>query len=106
MKEKIQSEYDKFESIARGLKHQLCTMALTDVLACLHDKEKENPFEDFDKLVADLKDFLNKNTMPDDIDLHGSLKNDIESYERIFDECRLSMRTLSWVSNEMDESGA
>ena len=104
MKEKIQNEYNKFETIAKGLKHQLCTMALTDIMACLYTKD--NQFEDFDKLVADLKDFLNKNTIPDAIDLHSVLKSDIEGYERMFDECRLSMRTLSWVSNEIDESGA
>ena len=41
--------------------------------------------------------------MPNNVDIHAMLKDDLEQYERIFDECRFSMRTLSWIKNEMEQ---
>ena len=35
MKEKITEEYEKFETIAKGLDNQLCALLLTDIVASL-----------------------------------------------------------------------
>ena len=40
MKEKIAEEYKKFETIAKGLDNQLCTLLLTDIMFTKMIKEK------------------------------------------------------------------
>ena len=45
MKEKITDEYGKFETIAKGLDDQLCTLLLTDIMASLVNVYKNDEGE-------------------------------------------------------------
>ena len=45
MKEKIVEEYKNFETIAKGLDNQLCTLLLTDIIASLVNVYKDDKGE-------------------------------------------------------------
>ena len=64
MKEKITDEYGKFETIAKGLNNQLCTLLLTDIMASLVNVYKNDEgeivkdYNEFDTLVTNIKELL------------------------------------------------
>ena len=107
MKEKITDEYGKFETIAKGLDNQLCTLLLTDIMASLVNVYKNDEgeivkdYNEFDTLVTNIKELLDSiDTIPT-IDLIRVTQENLDSIKRIIDECKYSMRTLSWVKNDL-----
>lgn len=107
MKEIIREEYEKFENIAKGLDNHLCTLLLTDIMALLVDVYKDDngeivkDFNEFDKLVDNIKELLNSVDKIPNIDIKWSTKENLEQVNRIFEECRYSMRTLKWVEDDL-----
>ena len=103
MKEKIAEEYKKFETIAKGLDNQLCTLLLTNIMASLVNVYKDDKgeiikdYSEFDTLVNNVKELLDSVQSIPDIDIRRVVKEDIEQSNRMYDECRYSMRTLQWV---------
>ena len=103
MKEKIAEEYKKFETIAKGLDNQLCTLLLTDIIASLVNVYKDDKgeiikdYSEFDALVTNVKELLDSVQSIPDIDIRRVVKEDLEQSNRMYDECRYSMRTLQWV---------
>ena len=107
MKEKITEEYEKFENIMKGKDNQLCALILTDIIASLitvykDDKGEINKdYTKFDNMVKNIKELLNSvDTIPT-IDLIGATQENLDSIKRITDECKYSMRTLSWIKNDL-----
>ena len=107
MKEKITEEYEKFENIMKGTDNQLCALMLTDIMASLitvykDDKGEINKdYTEFDNMVKNIKELLNSiDTIPT-IDLIRATQENLDSIKRIIDECKYSMRTLSWVKNDL-----
>lgn len=107
MKEKITEEYGKFEQIMKGTNNQLCALILTDVMASLTSVYKNDngeivkDYSEFDNMVKNIKDLLNSIENIPSIDLINSTQNNIDSIKRIVEECKYSMRTLSWVKNDL-----
>lgn len=108
MKEKITEEYEKFENIMKGTDNQLCTLMLTDIMASLVGISKDEEgnatkdYSKFDDLVKNVKDLLDSvGHIPEDLDLMESIQDDIDGIKRIKDECSYSMRTLSWVKDDL-----
>lgn len=107
MKEKITEEYEKFENIMKGTDNQLCALILTDIMASLvtvykDDKGEINKdYTEFDNMVKSIKELLNSiDTIPA-IDLIRTTQENLDSIKRITEECKYSMRTLSWVKNDL-----
>ena len=107
MKEKITEEYEKFENIMKGTNNQLCALILTDIMASLttvykDDKGKVNKdYTEFDNMVKSIKELWDSiDTIPT-IDLIRVTQENLDSIKRIIDECKYSMRTLSWVKNDL-----
>lgn len=107
MKEKITEEYEKFETIAKGLDNQLCTLLLTDVMISLVNVCKDtlgetyNDYSEFDDLVNNVKELINSIQSIPDIDIRRAVKEDLEQSNRMYDECKYSMRTLQWVKEDL-----
>lgn len=108
MKEKITEEYEKFENIMKGTDNQLCTLMLTDIMASMlkmSNDEDGNVIRDysrFDDLVKNVKDLLDSvGHIPEDLDLMEAIQGDIDGIKRIKDECSYSMRTLSWIKDDL-----
>lgn len=107
MKETIKEEYKKFESIAEGLDNHLCALLLTDIMAVLTDVHKNDKgeivkdFKEFDDLVNKVKDLLNSVQSIPNIDIKWSTKENLEQVNRMFEECKYSMRTLKWIENDL-----
>lgn len=103
MKEKITEEYEKFETIAKGLDNQLCTLLLTNIMVSLVNVYKDDKgeiikdYSEFDALVTNVKELLDSVQSIPDIDIRRVVKEDLEQSNRMYDECRYSMRTLQWV---------
>lgn len=109
MKEKITEEYEKFENIMKGTDNQLCALILTDIMASLttvykDDKGKVNKdYTEFDNMVKSIKELLDSiDTIPT-IDLVRVTQENLDSIKRIIDECKYSMRTLSWIKDDLSK---
>ena len=107
MKEKITEEYERFENIMKGTDNQLCALILTDIMASLttvykDDKGEVNKdYTEFDNMVKNIKELLNSiDTIPT-IDLIKVIQENLASIKGIIDECQYSMRTLSWIKNDL-----
>ena len=107
MKEKITEEYEKFENIMKGTNNQLCALILTDIMASLTTVYKDDEGEinkdytEFDNMVKNIKELLNSiDTIPT-IDLIRVTQENLDSIKRITDECKYSMRALSWIKNNL-----
>ena len=107
MKEKITDEYGKFETIAKGLDNQLCTLLLTDVMASLvniykNDKgEVVKDYSEFDTLVNNVKELLDSVQGIPSINIRQATKDNLEQINRMYDECKYSMRTLQWIKEDL-----
>ena len=107
MKEKITDEYGKFETIAKGLDNQLCTLLLTDIIASLVNVYKDDKgeivkdYSEFDTLVNNVKELLDSVQSIPNINIRQATKDNLEQINKMFDECRYSMRTLKWVENSL-----
>ena len=107
MKEKITEEYEKFETIAKGLDNQLCTLLLTNIMASLVNVYKDNKgeiikdYSEFDALVTNVKELLDSVQSIPDIDVRRAVKEDLEQSNRMYDECKYSMRTLQWIKEDL-----
>ena len=107
MKEKITEEYERFENIMKGTDNQLCALILTDIMASLttvykDDKGEVNKdYTEFDNMVKNIKELLNSiDTIPT-IDLIKVIQENLDSIKGIIDECKYSIRTLSWIKNDL-----
>ena len=107
MKEKITEEYEIFENIMKGTDNQLCALILTDIMASLTTVYKDDKGEinkdytEFDNMVKNIKELLNSiDTIPT-IDLIRVTQENLDGIKRIIDECKYSMRTLSWIKNDL-----
>ena len=107
MKEKITEEYEKFENIMKGIDNHLCALMLTDIMASLTTVYKDDKGEinkdytEFDNMVKNIKELLDSvDTIPT-IDLIRATQENLDSIKRITDECKYSMRTLSWIKNDL-----
>ena len=107
MKEKITDEYGKVETIAKGLDNQLCTLLLTDIIASLVNVYKDDKgeivkdYSEFDTLVNNVKELLDSVQSIPNINIRQATKDNLEQINKMFDECRYSMRTLKWVENSL-----
>lgn len=107
MKEKITDEYGKFETIAKGLDNQLCTLLLTDIMASLvnvykNDKgEIVKDYNEFDTLVTNIKELLDSVQNIPNINIKQATKDNLEQINKMYDECRYSMRTLQWIKEDL-----
>ena len=107
MKEKITEEYEKFETIAKGLDDQLCTLLLTDIMASLvnvykNDKgEIVKDYNEFDTLVTNIKELLDSVQNIPNINIKQATKDNLEQINKMYDECRYSMRTLQWIKDDL-----
>lgn len=105
MKDIIKEEYEKFETIANGLDKHLCTLLLTDIIASLVKVDESSrtakDYSEFDELVNNVKELLNSVQNIPKIDIKSSTKETLEQVNRMFEECRYSMRTLKWVENDL-----
>lgn len=107
MKEIITEEYKKFETIMKGVDNQLCALILTDIMASLtnvykNDKgEVVKDYKEFDDMVKSIKELLDSiDTIPA-IDLIRAIQENLDSINKITEECKYSMRTLSWVRDSL-----
>ena len=107
MKEKITDEYGKFETIAKGLDNQLCTLLLTDIMASLvnvyknDEGETVKDYNEFDTLVTNIKELLDSVQSIPNINIRQATKDNLEQINRMYDECRYSMRTLQWIKEDL-----
>ena len=60
-------------------------------------------YSEFDNLVANIKDMLGSVQNIPHIDLLNATQDNIDSIRRIMDECKYSMRTLSWIKEDLLE---
>ena len=107
MKEKITDEYGKFETIAKGLDDQLCTVLLADIMASLVNVYKDDKgeiikdYSEFDTLVNNVKELLDSVQSIPSINIRQATKDNLEQINRMYDECRYSMRTLQWIKEDL-----
>lgn len=107
MKEKITDEYGKFETIAKGLDNQLCTLLLTDIMASLVNVYKNDEgeivkdYNEFDTLVTNIKELLDSVQNIPNINIKQATKDNLEQINKMYDECRYSMRTLQWIKEDL-----
>ena len=107
MKEKITDEYGKFETIAKGLDDQLCTLLLTDIMASLVNVYKNDEgeivkdYNEFDTLVTNIKELLDSVQSIPNINIRQATKDNLEQINKMYDECRYSMRTLQWIKDDL-----
>ena len=107
MKEKITEEYEKFETIAKGLDNQLCALLLTDIVASLVNVYKDDKgeivkdYSKFDTLVTGIKELLDNVQYIPDINIRQTTRDNLEQINRMYDECKYSMRTLQWIKEDL-----
>lgn len=107
MKEKITEEYEKFENIMKGLDNQLCTLLLTDIMASLvnvyknDEGEMVKDYNEFDTLVTNIKELLDSVQSIPNINIRQATKDNLEQINKMYDECRYSMRTLQWIKEDL-----
>lgn len=81
--------YNNYESLADNM--------LVTALAFYKEDEREEKFKSAIELLKSLKEPLNGAQMFD------SIKADIDSYERINNEAKIAIRTLTWVKEIEDK---
>lgn len=107
IKEIINEEYDKFNKIYEGLDKQLSTLCLADIMMSLVNIYKDDKGEivkdylEFDKLVENIKKTLKTVSSAPNLKLSEALKDNIDSTKKIREECLYSMRTLSWIKEDV-----
>ena len=107
MKEKITEEYEKFETIAKGLDNQLCALLLTDIVASLIDVYEDDKgeivkdYSKFDTLVTGVKELLNSVQDIPSVNIRRATRDNLEQINRMHDECKYSMRTLQWIKEDL-----
>lgn len=107
MKEKIIEEYEKFETIAKGLDNQLCALLLTDIVASLIDVYEDDKggivkdYSKFDTLVTGVKELLNSVQDIPSVNIRRATRDNLEQTNRMYDECKYSMRTLQWIKEDL-----
>ena len=107
MKEKITEEYEKFETIAKGLDNQLCALLLTDIVASLIDVYEDDKgeivkdYSKFDTLVTGVKELLNSVQDIPSVNIRRATRDNLEQTNRMYDECKYSMRTLQWIKEDL-----
>lgn len=107
MKEKITEEYEKFETIAKGLDNQLCALLLTDIVASLIDVYEDDKgeivkdYSKFDTLVTGVKELLDSVQGIPGINIRRATRDNLEQTNRMYDECKYSMRTLQWIKEDL-----
>lgn len=107
IKEMINEEYDKFNKIYEGLDKQLSTLCLADIMISLADVYKDDKgeivkdYSEFDELVENIKETLKTVPSAPNLKLSESLKDNINNIEKMREECLYSMRTLSWIKDDI-----
>lgn len=81
--------YNNYDSLADSM--------LVTALAFYKEDEREEKFKSAIELLKSLKEPLNGSQMFD------SIKADIDSYERINNEAKIAIRTLTWVKEIEDK---
>jgi len=81
--------YNNYESLADNM--------LVTALAFYKEDEREEKFKSAIELLKSLKEPLNGAQMFD------SIKSDVDSYERINNEAKIAIRTLTWVKEIEDK---
>lgn len=81
--------YNNYESLADNM--------LVTALAFYKEDEREEKFKSAIELLKSLKEPLNGAQMFD------SIKSDVNSYERINNEAKIAIRTLTWVKEIEDK---
>ena len=81
--------YNNYDSLADSM--------LVTALAFYKEDEREEKFKSAIELLKSLKEPLNGAQMFD------SIKADIDSYERINNEAKIAIRTLTWVKEIEDK---
>lgn len=81
--------YNNYESLADNM--------LVTALAFYKEDEREEKFKSAIELLKSLKEPLNGTQMFD------SIKSDVDSYERINNEAKIAIRTLTWVKEIEDK---
>ena len=80
--------YNNYDSLADSM--------LVTALAFYKEDEREEKFKSAIELLKSLKEPLNGAQM------FNSIKADVDSYERINNEAKIAIRTLTWV-NEIED---
>ena len=107
MREQVEKELETFNKIYQGADNQLVTLVLMDIMATSLNITKDTKgniirdYAKFNTLVDNIKEILeNINEMPQ-IDIINNLKMNLEQNEKLRKECEYSMRTLSWILNDV-----
>ena len=115
MKEMIKEEYEKFEKIYKGIDKRLKELILADIIASMMTEEEQivkdeegkektikiKKYDEFDKKVFEIKELLQQVHEIPVFDLKDSIQSTLEQSERMKEEALISMRTLSWVKNDV-----
>lgn len=111
-KEIIQKEYDTYKNFYDGIKEQLQSLVLMDVIASLMTEEeikdensnttrKVKNFQKFDDLVEKSKNFLQSVVGTPEFNLEQSIRETLDKVDNVKKETLYSMRILSWVNEEV-----
>ena len=115
MKEMIKEEYEKFEKIYKGIDKRLKELILADMIASMMTEEEQivkdeegkektikiKKYDEFDEKVFEIKELLQQVHEIPVFDLKDSIQSTLEQSERMKEEALISMRTLSWVKNDV-----
>lgn len=115
MKEIIKEEYEKFEKIYKGIDKRLKELILADIIASMMTEEEQivkdeegkektikiKKYDEFDEKVCEIKELLQQVHEIPVFDLKDSIQSTLEQSERMKEEALISMRTLSWVKNDV-----
>ena len=115
MKEMIKEEYEKFEKIYKGIDKRLKELILADIIASMMTEEEQivkdeegkertikiKKHDEFDEKVFEIKELLQQVHEIPVFDLKDSIQSTLEQSERMKEEALISMRTLSWVKNDV-----
>lgn len=111
----IQEEYEKYETIYKGLTRQLQSLVLIDIMASLMEEEekeiedengekktiKVKKYDEFNKLVEQTKEVLDGVQGVPKFNLDASIQSTLDSMERMRNESLISMRALNWVKEDV-----
>lgn len=115
MKEMIKEEYEKFEKIYKGIDKRLKELILADIIASMMTEEEQivkdeegkektikiKKYDEFDEKVFEIKELLQQVHEIPVFDLKDSIQSTLEQSERMKEEALISMRTLSWIKNDV-----
>ena len=77
---------------------------LSSLLTTVYKDDKgeiNKDYTEFDNMVKNIKELLDSvDTIPT-VDLIRATQENLDSIKRITDECKYSMRTLSWIKNDL-----